>query len=114
MEAKKNIVLLDDHVIIRDGLKVLIEKLGPYKISHQFDNGAELIATIHEMPDTDLIISDINMPGMNGDEVVERLNEKGMHIPILMLTVSEDEEMIIKLFRLGVRGYLKKIANRKN
>ncbi len=108
MEAKKNIVLLDDHVIIRNGLKELIEKLGPFIIARQFDNGAELIAESDKMQDVDLIISDINMPGMNGDAVVEKLKEKGIKIPVLMLTVSEDEETMIKLFRLGVRGYLKK------
>jgi two-component system, NarL family, invasion response regulator UvrY len=108
MEAKKNIILLDDHVIIRNGLKELIEKLGPFRISQQFDNGGEFIASLTENADTDLIVLDINMPGMNGDVVMEKLNEKGIRIPVLVLTVSEDEGTIIKLFRLGVRGYLKK------
>ena len=108
MEAKKNIVLLDDHVIIRNGLKELIEKLGPFNISHQYDNGEELLATISEKRDTDLIVMDINMPRMNGDVVLEKLNEKGSKIPVLVLTVSDDEELVIKLFRLGARGYLKK------
>lgn len=108
MEVKKNIILLDDHVIIRNGLKELIEKIGPFKISQEFDNGAEFIASIAEKKDVDLIILDINMPGMNGDAVMERLNQKGITIPVLILTVSEDEEMVVRLFRLGVRGYLKK------
>jgi two-component system, NarL family, invasion response regulator UvrY len=108
MEVKRNIVLLDDHVIIRNGLKELIEKIGPFKILQQFDNGAEFIASISERKDIDLIILDINMPGMNGDVVMERLNKEGISIPVLILTVSEDEEMMVRLFRLGVRGYLKK------
>lgn len=108
METKKNIILLDDHVIIRNGLKELIEKLGPFKISQQFDNGAELIASVSEKIEADLIILDINMPGMNGDIVMERLNQKGLTTPVLILTVSDDEQMMVRLFRLGVRGYLKK------
>jgi two-component system invasion response regulator UvrY len=108
MEAIKNIILLDDHVIIRNGLKELIEKLGPFRISYQFENGEELLNTIAEKPETDLIILDINMPAMNGDEVMEKLTLKGIKIPVLVLTVSEDESLIIKLFRLGARGYLKK------
>ncbi|HTB31271.1 MAG TPA: response regulator transcription factor [Bacteroidia bacterium] len=108
MEAMKNIILLDDHIIIRNGLKELIEKLGPFRISCQFDNGQEFLDVITQKPETDLIIMDINMPGMNGDEVVEKLFEKRVKIPVLVLTVSQDESLVIKLFRLGVRGYLKK------
>jgi len=108
MEAKKNIVLLDDHVIIRNGLKELIEKLGPYQITDQFEHGEDFLKFIVQKPDTDLIILDLNMPGMNGDEVMEQLNKLGIKIPALVLTVSDDEETIIKLFRLGVRGYLRK------
>jgi two-component system invasion response regulator UvrY len=108
MQATKNIVLLDDHVIIRNGLKELIEKLGPFKISQQFDNGATFIESFPQQPEPDLIILDVNMPGMNGDRVMEKLNEKEIKIPVLVLTVSEDEATIIKLFRLGARGYLMK------
>lgn len=108
MEAKKNIILVDDHVIIRNGLKELIEKIGPFRISKQFDNGAEFVAHVSEKPEADLIILDVNMPGMNGDMVVEKLSQNGVSIPILILTVNDDETMIVRLFRLGVRGYLKK------
>lgn len=108
MEAKKNIILLDDHVIIRNGLKELIEKIGPFRISKQFDNGAEFLASVSGKMNADLIILDINMPGMNGDVVMEQLNKEGISTPVLVLTVSEDEEMMVRLFRLGVRGYLKK------
>ena len=108
MEIKKNIILLDDHVIIRNGLKELIEKLGPFRISQQFDNGADFLYAIVEKKDTDLIIMDINMPGMNGDEVIDNLQIMGIQIPVLVLTVSDDEKMIVKLFRRGVRGYLRK------
>ena len=108
MEEKKNIVLLDDHVLVRNGLKELIEKLGSYQISKQFDNGRDFLKSMQEKPQPDLAILDINMPGMNGDEVMEKLNEQGNKTPVLILTVNENEEMIIKLFRLGVRGYLMK------
>jgi len=108
MEPKKNIILVDDHIIIRNGLKELIEKIGPFKIAHQYDNGPEFVVSITEKKDADLIILDINMPGMNGDQVMEKLNQANIRIPVLILTVNEDEEMIVRLFRLGVRGYLKK------
>lgn len=105
---KKNIVLVDDHVIIRNGLKALIEKLGPYTVSQQFDNGQSMLDALPLNPKADLIIMDINMPGMNGDELMAQLNARGFKIPVLILTLNEDTSLVIKLFRMGVRGYLPK------
>jgi len=105
---KKNIVLVDDHVIIRNGLKALIEKLGPYAVSQQFDNGQSLLDALPLNPKADLIIMDISMPGMNGDELMAQLNAKHIQTPVLVLTLNEDNNLVIKLFRLGVRGYLAK------
>jgi DNA-binding NarL/FixJ family response regulator len=104
----KNIVLVDDHVIIRNGLKELIEKLGNYTVSHQFDNGRPLIEAWPLSPKPDLIVLDLHMPGMSGEQAVEALKEKQNEIPVLILTLQEDEATIVRLFRSGVRGYLKK------
>ncbi|PQJ09281.1 hypothetical protein CJD36_018705 [Flavipsychrobacter stenotrophus] len=104
----KEIILVDDHVIIREGLKELIEKLGAYKVTRQYSDGSELTNDIPLIPAPDLIIMDISMPVMNGDEVVATLREKDIFIPILILTLSQDENRIVHLFRNGVCGYLKK------
>jgi two-component system invasion response regulator UvrY len=105
---KKNIVLVDDHVIIRNGLKELIEKLGPYEISGQYDNGRELVDAFPMKPLPDLIIMDVTMPEMDGDEAMNMLNEKNCQVPVLILTLSHDEARMVRLFRSGVRGYLQK------
>lgn len=104
----KNIVLVDDHIIIRNGLKELIEKLGPYRVSAEFDNGRELVDAFPLQPGPALILMDITMPVMDGDEVVAIMNEKGIDIPVLILTLSQDEQKMIRLFRSGIRGYLHK------
>jgi DNA-binding NarL/FixJ family response regulator len=108
MQTKKQICLVDDHVIVRSGLKELIEKIGPYEVANEFDNGKEFLEFLSSSPQPDLIILDINMPEMNGEQVMEWCNEKKVSIPILILTFSSEEDKIIKLFRLGVRGYLQK------
>ena len=105
---QRNIILVDDHVIVRNGLKELIQKLGPYKISNEFDNGRVFVDSFPLKIIPDLIIMDINMPEMDGDEAVAVLNNKGIKIPVLILTLDQDENRVIKLFRLGVRGYLQK------
>lgn len=104
----KNITLVDDHIIVRSGLKELIQKLGPYKVVHEYDNGREFVDSFPMNDPSDLIIMDINMPEMDGDEAMVVLNGKGAKVPVLILTLDQDENRMIKLFRLGVRGYLQK------
>ncbi len=108
MEGKKNILLVDDHVIIRNGLKELIEKIGPYRVTAQFDDGESLLAALDSLTAADLILMDVSMPGMPGDAVMEQLNLRHCSIPVLFLTLNEDEALIIKLFRMGARAYLQK------
>lgn len=111
MKTFTNICLVDDHVIIRNGLQELIEKLGPYKVIQQYDNGRALLDAVEKMPTPDLIIMDVSMPQMSGDEVMQEFKERSIKIPVLVLTLNEDENLVIKLFRLGARGYLKKNCN---
>lgn len=104
----KYIILVDDHVIVRNGLKELIEKLGPFKVLREFDNGSSLLNAVPFKEKPDLILLDLNMPDLNGDQVMVELNNKNVTTPVLMLTLNTDENTIVKLFRNGVRGYLQK------
>lgn len=108
MSDVKHIVLVDDHVIVRHGLRELIEKIGPYKIVGEFDDGLDLIRAIPFKQQVDLLVMDISMPGLTGDKTLEKLKEMEFGVPVLILTLKEDEELIIRLFRLGARGFLKK------
>ena len=108
MSHSKNIVLTDDHVIVRSGLKILIEKIGPYKVVAEFDNGSEFINAIPFENEPDLLILDLDMPVMSGQELVQWMKENDKTIPTLILTLNDDEELITRLFHLGVRGYLHK------
>jgi len=109
----KNIVLVDDHIVVRHGLRELIQKLGPFKVSHEFNNGRELIQAYPFDPTPDLILLDITMPEMNGEEAFTQLNNLGCDIPVLILTLTNDDNQIIRLFRSGVRGYLQKDCTAK-
>lgn len=103
-----NIFLVDDHPIVRSGLKALVERLGNYKVTAEYDNGEELINDYPFATAPDLIIMDLAMPVMDGTETVIALRQKGSKIPVLVLTLETDERTIINLFRLGIRGYLPK------
>ena len=104
----RSIILIDDHVIVRNGLKELIEKLGPYSVTAEFDSGKAFLNALPALPSPDLVIVDLNMPEMSGFELVEALKSSGNEQKVLILTLDSDDQTIIRLFRNGVRGFLKK------
>jgi two-component system invasion response regulator UvrY len=103
-----SIALVDDHVVVRSGIKSLIEVLGNYKITSEFDNGLDFITALPGMEQPDLAIIDLNMPEMNGLETMRWLRKNRPKQKALILTLESDENTIIELFRLGIRGYLPK------
>ncbi len=106
---KKSIILVDDHIVVRSGLKELIEMFGSYEVKEQYNNGKELIDALTLRKATaDLIIMDVGMPVMDGLQTVEWLHNNSFTVPILMLTLDTSEKTVVQLFRLGVRGYILK------
>jgi DNA-binding NarL/FixJ family response regulator len=108
MNQPYSVFLVDDHTIVRNGLKGLIESLGNYKITGEYDNGERLINSIPFDKQPDLIIMDLNMPVMNGKETMQWLKNKKNALPVLILTLDTTDRTIIELFKLGARGYLPK------
>lgn len=108
MSKNISIVLVDDHTVVRNGLKSLIERMGNYTISNQFENGKRFIEEIPLAESPDLVIMDLTMPEMDGKETTKWLKEHNVNYPVLILTLDTSEKTIIDLFRLGVRGYLPK------
>lgn len=108
MKKNVSIFLVDDHTIVRNGIKELIERIGDYEVIAQFDNGQELIDAIDNGEKADIIIMDLAMPVMDGKEAARQLRDRNTDIPVLILTIDSTEKTIIELFKLGVRGYLPK------
>jgi len=109
MNSEVSIVLVDDHVIVRSGLKSLLHGMGTYKVTHEYCNGRELVDGLTNdgvLPD--VIIMDLGMPEMDGEETMEWLQQNRPLLKVLILTWDTNEKKIIELFRLGVRGYLLK------
>lgn len=102
------VYLLDDHVVIRKGLKELIEQSGKYQVAAEFNNGQDFVDAMPLQKVPDVVILDVEMPVMDGRAVVRWLKENEHEFPILILTLDTGEKTIIELFRMGVRGYLPK------
>lgn len=105
--AAVKLALVDDHTLFRKGLISLIEMVSSgYSILFEADNGLELQEKLDHNNQPDIILMDINMPGMDGFASVQWLNEKFPLIKILVVSMIEKEETIVRMLKLGVKGYL--------
>ncbi len=104
----KTVALIDDHVLLRNGLANLIETLGDYKVLFQADNGKQFVETVQNGTVPDIVLIDINMPIMDGYETATWIRENKLKIIILALSMYDDENSIIKMFKAGAKGYILK------
>jgi DNA-binding NarL/FixJ family response regulator len=102
------IFLVDDHAVVRNGLRSLIERMGNYQVIAQFDNGQELLDAMPFETQPDIIIMDLAMPILDGKQTMQEFKTRKIPLPVLMLTLETSEKAIIDLFRIGIRGYLPK------
>ena len=107
MNKEIKIMIADDHAIIREGIKNLLEFDGKIKVVEQASNGEECLEILKEK-DVDILLLDVNMPKKNGLEVLETLRNKGSNIKIIILTVHNEIEYLERAMDLGVNGYILK------
>ncbi len=100
------IVLADDHTLFRDGVASLLAAWG-HEIVGLAADGAEAMALVERLR-PDLVLMDVSMPGLGGLEATRRLAARHPQIPIVILTVSEDEDDLFRAIQCGARGYLLK------
>jgi DNA-binding NarL/FixJ family response regulator len=106
-----NIALVDDHNLFRKGLIKLInlgDSQNRYNILFEADNGNDLKEKMKQPPFPDIILMDIDMPGLDGFEAVDWLQRTHPDIKILVISMVEGEAEILRMLRLGVKGYLSK------
>lgn len=103
-----SVVIADDHTLMRNALARLVSSFDKYNVVFEAGNGKEVIEKlkIHGIPD--IILLDISMPVMDGFETAEWLTKNYPQIKILSLSMQSDEESIIKMLKLGAKGYLMK------
>ena len=103
-----NVMITDDHSMIREGLKQLLELEGDFKVIAEACDGVECMEKLEEIT-PDVLLLDINMPNMNGLEVLEKMKERRFRkIKVLVLTDHSEVEYLLKAVDIGVNGYLLK------
>lgn len=102
-----SLALVDDHRLFRKGLISLIHMINPqYTILFEADNGTDLQAKINLENQPDVLLMDINMPGMDGFSSIEWLSKHFPLVKVLVVSMIEREDVIVRMLRKGVRGYL--------
>lgn len=106
------VVLADDHVFVRDGIKSLLENEANIEVIAEATDGLEAMSVV-ETTKPDLLILDIRMPNMTGIEVVEKLRGLKNNVKIVMLSMHESEEYVLKSIKAGADGYLLKGSSKE-
>lgn len=102
-----NIMIADDHAMMREGIKQLLEFDGTMKVIAEASDGDECLSILEKMK-PDILLLDINMPSKNGIEVLQELRNKKDELKILILTVHNEVEYLVKAVDIGVNGYVLK------
>lgn len=102
-----NVMLADDHVLIREGIKQLLEFDGSMKVIAEASDGIECLEKLKNVK-PDILLLDINMPNMNGIDVLKELKEKNDPLKVLILTVYSEVEYLVKAVDIGANGYILK------
>ena len=103
------VVIIDDHVMVREGIKQLLEIDGDIVVVGEAGDGEEGIKLLETLK-PDVVLLDINMPKMNGLEVLEELKMRKLNYRVLILTIHNEVEYLVKAVEIGVDGYVLKKA----
>lgn len=101
------VMITDDHSLIREGLKQLLELEGDFQVIAEAYDGIECMEKLKEQI-PDVLLLDINMPRMNGLEVLQKIKDEKIDVKILVLTVHNEVEYLLKAVDIGINGYLLK------
>ncbi|EGF32899.1 Two-component response regulator [Oxalobacteraceae bacterium IMCC9480] len=101
------LLIADDHTIMREGLKRILEGADDIDVVGEAVDGFEVLAQVRK-GGFDLLMLDLSMPGRSGVELIRQIKDEAPRLPILILTMHEEEQYAIRAIRAGARGYLTK------
>jgi two-component system response regulator DevR len=109
--AKQRIVLVDDHEVVRLGLKALLDRHPQFEVIGEASSAREAMEQVTAL-EPDVVVMDIRLPGTSGIEVCEQITDQYPNIKVIMLTSYAEDEMLFSAIRAGASGYvLKQIAS---
>ena len=112
MSAPIRILVADDHLIIRQGLRLILETEEGFQMVGEAADGAEAVNLCSELK-PDVVLMDLRMPGMDGLSAIERLRTEQPGIAVVILTTFNEDDLMMRGLRLGAKGYLLKDTDRE-
>lgn len=109
MSGKISVLIADDHVMVRQGLKQILELEDDISVVAQAGNGSEAVKFAREV-NPDVVLMDINMPGTNGLQAIKEIKQDKLACKVIVLTIHEDREYLFKTLQMGAEGYVLKDA----
>ena len=106
------ILIADDHRILLDGLKVILEKVPDFDVVATAEDGLQVLELLKEY-EVDVLLLDLQMPNMDGLETTKRATEQFPGINVLMLTTNDEGSIITSMFKHGATGYLLKNSSQE-
>lgn len=107
---KKRIIIVDDHEVVRLGLRSLLDQYPQYEVVAEADSAASAVEAAREL-NPDIILMDIRLPGKSGIEACEEIKARNPEIQIIMLTSYAEDEMLFSAIKAGASGYVLKQIN---
>jgi DNA-binding NarL/FixJ family response regulator len=107
MKTPTHILLAEDHPLVRQGIRALLTNVPGYDVIGETGDGAEVVDLVLQL-DPDIVLLDISLPNCTGLEIVASLTEKRTRARVLMLTMHNEEEYVLKALEKGAAGYLLK------
>lgn len=108
---KIRIVVVDDHPVVRDGLIAMLNTQSDFEVVGEAGDGEEALQKV-EKRNPDVLLLDLEMPGVDGVETLRRLQEEKVQVRVIVFTVFDTDERIVSAMQAGAKGYLLKGAPR--
>jgi len=112
MSETIRLLIADDHLIVRQGLRLILETEEGFDLVGEASDGAEAVKLAGEL-NPDVILMDLRMPGMDGLTAIEQLAERQPEIAIVILTTFNEDDLMVRGLRAGAKGFLLKDTNRE-
>ncbi len=110
--SRYRVVIADDHLVVREGLKLILETEEDFELVGQAQDGATAVQLARDV-EPDLILMDLRMPGMGGIEAIEQIHDTHPDTAVVILTTYDEDDLMVRGLQAGARGYLLKDVDRE-
>lgn len=103
----KKIIIVDDHILVRAGMRTMLEETRKYKVIADYSDGGSFLEDATRC-EADLVLLDISMPGRSGLEIIREIRKKNEKLPIIIVSMYSEKEFAVKSIKAGANGYISK------